>query len=262
MKNILMHKIFITLLCTLFVSSWIASVVNAQPPRSGYEYLTESTREMQDDEFANPGMVEVEKGQKLFNIPGDNGKTCVTCHGEDGAKLNTKKIAQYPVFNPVFNEPFTLQKQINLCWEDLLENAPLIDDSVEAVALETFVRHQAKGETVNVDINGPLKPYYEAGKELYNTRVGQLDVACKHCHDYYAGKKSRGQMLSQGQSNGFPIYRLGTGRITSLQRRLRECFVSFRATPFDFGAEEWINLEVYLHARGNGLKIETPAVRY
>ena len=39
-------------------------------------------------------------------------------------------------------------------------------------------------------------------------------------------------------------------------------FVSFRATPFDFGAEEWLNLEVYLHARGNGLEIETLELRY
>ena len=257
-----LFKTILQITCMVLAIGGVQSLTYAEPPRSGYEFLTESTREMQDDEFANPGMVTVEQGQKLFNTPGDNGKTCATCHGKDGEKLNTKKIAHYPVFNPELNEPFTLQKQINLCWEDQLENAPLIDDSIDAVALETFVRHQAKDETVNVDINGPLRPYYEAGKELYNTRVGQLDVACKHCHDYYAGRKSRGQVLSQGQSNGFPIYRLGTGRITSLQRRLRECFVSFRAAPFDFGAEEWINLEVYLHARGNGLKIETPAVRY
>jgi len=238
------------------------SLAQAETPRSGYEYLNESTREMQDDEFANPGMVEVEKGRKLFNTPGDNGKSCATCHGENGEKLDPKKIARYPVYNAEFGEPFTLQKQINLCWEDQLDSVPFIDDCVEIVALETFVRHKAEGEPVNVDVSGALKPYYEAGKELYNTRFGQLDMACKHCHDYNAGKKLRGQVLSQGQSNGFPEYRLGTSRITSLQRRMRECFVSFRATPFNFGAQEWINLEVYLHARGNGLKIETPAVRY
>jgi sulfur-oxidizing protein SoxA len=257
-----MFKTIIKLVFLFLASSWMLVAAQAQAPRSGYEYLTESTREMQDDEFANPGMVEVEKGRKLFNTPGDNDKTCAICHGENGEKLNPKKIARYPIYNEEFGEPFTLQKQINLCWEDQLDNVPFIDDCVEIVALETFVRHKAKGEIINIDINGPLRPYYEAGKELYNTRFGQLDMACKHCHEYNAGKKLRGQILSQGQSNGFPEYRLGTGRITSLQRRLRECFVSFRATPFDFGAKEWINLEIYLHARGNGLKIETPAVRY
>jgi len=79
---------FVALLVAL---SWMLSVAQAQSPRSGYDYLKESTREMQDDEFANPGMVEVEKGRKLFNTPGDNDKTCATCHGEDGENLDPKK---------------------------------------------------------------------------------------------------------------------------------------------------------------------------
>lgn len=234
----------------------------AEQPRSGYEYLTKSTQEMQDDEFANPGMVEVEKGRKLFNTPGGNDKTCATCHGENGEKLDTRKIASYPVYNHEFKEPYTLQMQINLCWEDQLDNVPFIYDCVDLVALETFVRYKARGEEVNVDVSGALKPYYEAGMELYNTRFGQLDMSCAQCHDNYAGQKLRGQILTQGQTNGFPEYRLGSGRITSLHRRIRECFISFRAEPFDLGSEENINLEIFLHARGNGLKIETPAVRY
>ena len=56
-------------------------------------------------------------------------------------------------------------------------------------------------------INGPLKLSYEAGKE------------------------PRGQVLPPGRSNGFPEYRFGTDRITSLQRRLRTCFVSFPFVP-------------------------------
>jgi sulfur-oxidizing protein SoxA len=72
----------------------------------------------------------------------------------------------------------------------------------------------------------------------------------------------RGQKLSQGQANGFPEYRLGRGRITSLHQRLAECFVSFRAEPFDAGSEEFRLLELYIMSRGNGLEIETPAVRF
>ena len=72
----------------------------------------------------------------------------------------------------------------------------------------------------------------------------------------------RGQRLSQGQANGFPEYRLGRGRITSFQQRMTECFVSFRAEPFQPGSEEYDLLELYVTARGNGLPIETPAVRF
>ena len=47
-----------------------------------------------------------------------------------------------------------------------------------------------------------------------------------------------------------------------LQTALRQCFISFRATPFDPGSEEFKLLELYIMSRSNGLRIETPAVRY
>lgn len=231
-------------------------------PLSGFEFLTEETREMQQDDFANPGMAAVDEGLHLFSTPGPNGKRCADCHGEQGNKIDTANIARYPVYSRQRQRPMTLQGQINACWEEKLDNAPAIYDSRQSVALETLVRYLARGEVIEVDTSGPMQKYYQAGKDLYNMRFGQLDLACIHCHDRYQGQYLRGQKLSQGQSNGFPEYRLGTGRITSFQRRIAECFVSFRAQRFDFGSEELTNLEVYVNARGNGLRIETPAVRY
>lgn len=229
---------------------------------SGFEYLTPETQEMQLDDFANPGMFSVEEGHVLFTTAGSNGKACADCHGEEGSKLDPKRIAQYPVYSESLQTAVTLQGQINICWDDKLENPPAIYDSHTSIALETMVRHLARGEVVNVDTSGSMQKHYEAGRELYNMRFGQLDMACVQCHDYYRGKYLRAQKLNQGHSNGFPEYRLGSGHITSFQRRIAECFVSFRAQPFEFGSQELINLEVYVHARGNGLKIESPAVRY
>jgi sulfur-oxidizing protein SoxA len=234
----------------------------AGAPRSGYQYLTPETREMQDDAFANPGMAAVDEGRKRFHEPGVNGKTCASCHGEDGSKLDPGGIAAFPRWNAEWEEPFTLQKQINFCWEEHLDNVPYVADCPDLVELEAFVRHLAKGEPVNVDVEGELKPYYEAGKQLYHTRFGLMNMACNVCHDQYAGQHLRGQVLSQGHSNGFPEYRLGSGKMTALHARIDECFRSFGAEPFDRGSPEFINLEIYLHARGNGLPIETPAVRY
>ena len=72
----------------------------------------------------------------------------------------------------------------------------------------------------------------------------------------------RGQKISQGQSNGFPAYRLGTGEMTSLNLRITQCMNLMRAEPFPADSEEMKLLEFYLSARSNGLPIETPAVRY
>jgi sulfur-oxidizing protein SoxA len=47
----------------------------------------------------------------------------------------------------------------------------------------------------------------------------------------------------------------------SLERRIRNCMVGVRAEPFADDALDLVELELYLGARANGLKVETPAVR-
>jgi sulfur-oxidizing protein SoxA len=255
-----LYRVLISLLglVVLTVTPWAQST----EVKSGYSYLTEATQEMQDDEFANPGMKNVEEGRKWFYQKGVNGKSCVTCHGEEGGKFNKQHLASYPVYNAEFEKPFTLQEQINFCWEEHLDNVPFVYDCVDLIELETYVRHLARDETVNVTITDELKSFFEKGKALYHTRFGQIDMSCASCHDQFSGQMLRGQRLSQGQSNGYPSYRLGSGKVTGLHSRFAECFKSFRAEPFDLGSQEYVNLELYLNARGNGLKIETPAVRY
>ena len=71
----------------------------------------------------------------------------------------------------------------------------------------------------------------------------------------------RANLLSQGQSNGFPTYRLKWQKIGSLHRRFRGCNKQVRATPYKAGSDEYVNLELYLANRGRGLPVETPAVR-
>jgi sulfur-oxidizing protein SoxA len=239
-------------------------VVNAQAesPRSGYTYLKPDTRAMQDDDFANPGMVAVEQGAGLFAQPGKNGKHCASCHGNEGEDFSLSSLASYPVYSEAAQGPLTLRNRIRGCWTEKLDQPPLKYTSPEAIALETYVRSLARGQLVNVDTRGPMRSHYEAGKRIYYTRYGQVDLACNLCHDNHDGQYLRGQLLSQGQTNGFPVYRLKSGQITGLHQRMKQCFVKFRAQPFPAGSAELVDLEVFLAARGNGLKIETPAVRY
>jgi sulfur-oxidizing protein SoxA len=240
-----------------------ASPAYAFEPKSGYEFLTEETRAMQDDDFENPGIVTVDEGERLFqeHRP-DEEYACASCHGQDGEKLDTEKIATYPIYDDTLGGLLTLQEQVNQCWEINMDRFPLDYDHPDLIALETYIRNRAKGEKINVDTAGVLRLLSQRGEKLYQTRFGQINISCHHCHIQHQGQMLRGQKLSQGQANGFPEYRLGKGRITSLHQRIRECFISFRAEPFDAGSEEFKLLELYLMTRGNGLKIETPAVRF
>ena len=60
---------------------------------------------------------------------------------------------------------------------------------------------------------------------------------------------------------GYPVYRLEWQTMGSLQRRLRNCMNGVRAEPFAYGAQELIELELYLNGRAKGMLGETPGVR-
>ena len=92
-------------------------------------------------------------------------------------------------------------------------------------------------------------------------RIGQMNLACTHCHDHNWGKKLLADTISQGHGNAYPIYRLEWQSAGSLQRRIRACYFGLRAEMPPYGAQDLLDLELYLAWRGSGLRIETPGVR-
>lgn len=231
-------------------------------PRSGYEFVKSETQVMQDDDFANPGLLTVDRGEQLFNQKHEHrGKSCASCHGESGEKLKTKEIARYPVYNSKINKIVTLQKRISNCRSSITDK-PLMTNHPDLLALETFVRNRAVGEKVNVQTDGAVTQLLKQGEELYKTRYGLIDMGCYHCHTLYPGQMIRGQKISQGQGNGFPAYRLDTGEVTNLNQRIQQCMTLLRAEPFSADSDEINILQLYIMSRSNGLAIETPAVRY
>jgi sulfur-oxidizing protein SoxA len=229
---------------------------------SGYDYLKPDTRAMQDDDFENPGILAVERGRELFNEkqPGAS-KSCAECHGESGSQLDTKSIARYPRIGEKQGDIIILQATISNCRKSVGSQV-LPPNHADLVALETFVRNRASGETVNVRADGTATELLKKGEEIFQTRYGLIDMSCAHCHSMYSGQMIRGQKISQGQANGFPAYRLDIGEMTNLHQRIQQCQTSLRTEPFDAESDEIKLLGLYLMSRSNGLKIETPAVRY
>ncbi len=229
--------------------------------RSGYTYAAAETRAMQDEEFENPGFIWVEYGEELWDeAQGSEGKACVSCH-EDADESMKGVGASYPVYDEKLGKLINLEQRINQCRSERMGAEPWKWESRELLAMTAFVRYQSNGMPVSVETGGAAAPFYEKGKAFYFERRGQLDMACKHCHEDNAGNMIRANLLSQGQSNGFPTYRLKWQKVGSLHRRFRGCNKQVRATPFAAGSEEYVNLELYLAGRGKGLPVETPAVR-
>ena len=223
--------------------------------------MTDETRVIQGDDFENPGMLWVERGEELWEtVHGSENKSCASCHNEASESM-AKVGVTYPVFAPELDKLINLEQRINQCRTDRMGADAFKWESNDLLSMTSFVRHQSQDEAVQPTIDGPAAPFFESGKAFYEERRGQLDLACMHCHELYPGGQLRANTLSQGQSNGFPTYRLKWQSVGSLHRRFRGCNKQVRAEPFAFGADEYVNLELYLAWRGRGLPVETPAVR-
>ena len=229
--------------------------------RSGYTWATKETRAMQDDDFANPAFIWVDQGEALWSkAEGSAGKSCANCH-DDASKSMKGVKTRYPIYDKSLGKLKSVEQQINICRETQMGAKPFKWESGNMLAMTAYVNNQSRGMTMNPKIDGNAAPFFEKGKAFYDQRRGQLNMACKHCHSDFAGGVARANLLTQGQSNGFPVYRFKWQKLGSIHRRFRGCNKNIRAQPYGYGSEEYVNLELYVAWRGRGLPVETPAVR-
>ncbi|MBT5299661.1 MAG: sulfur oxidation c-type cytochrome SoxA [Rhodospirillaceae bacterium] len=229
--------------------------------RSGYTYLTPQSKAIQNDDFQNPGMIWVDDGATLYEaVDGKAGKSCKACHGK--AEVAMKGVATtYPKYDEDTKKIKNIEAQVNRCRTKHMQAKPWKYESGQLLAMTVFIRHQSRGMPMNVSVDGPAVPFFQKGEKFYKQRRGALDMACSNCHVDNAGKNARANLLSQGQTNGFPTYRLKWQKVGSTHRRFRGCNKQVRATPYKYASDEYMNLELYVAWRGRGLPVETPAVR-
>ena len=134
-------------------------------------------------------------------------------------------------------------------------------ESDELLGLSSFVASHSRGMPVKVAIEGGAAPHFEHGRMLYERRIGQMNLACLHCHEQNAGRRLLAETISQGHSNAYPIYRLEWQALGSLQRRLRACYSGVRAELPAYNAPDLLDLSLFLAWRGEGLLLESPGVR-
>ncbi len=228
---------------------------------SGWVFRSDETQAMQADDFTNPGILDAEAGVELWNaVDGTEGKSCASCHGaiEEGMK---GVRAVYPKWNEAAGEVRTMEMQVNDCRKTRMGAEPYKYVSGQMGRIVSAISMQSRGEPVNVAIDGKAAETWAKGKELYYTRTGILDLSCASCHEENYGNMIRADHLSQGQINGFPVYRLNNAKINQVHDRFKGCVRDTRAETYNPGSPEFIALELYLASRGNGLSVEGVSLR-
>lgn len=236
-----------------------AGAAAPEPRRSGFEFMSPATQAMQRDDAANPAMLWVQDGATRWQRPeGAARRACADCHTEASLR---GVAARHPAFDERLGRPVSLGERINTCRVRHQQAEPLALESEALLGLETWIAMRSRGMPIAPPDDTRLAPWRERGSERFFRRMGQLDLACTQCHDERAGRRLGGSVIPQAHIGGYPTYRLEWQGLGSLQRRLRNCLNGVRAEPFEPGAIEWVELELYLAWRSRGLPIEAPAVR-
>ncbi len=229
----------------------------------------------------SPADVIVEEGAEYFHhLKGKTGKTCASCHGQDGQNL-VGAYAKMPRYYTDIKKVADIDLRIKAC----LEKYVGVDASGKKgrkyiVPLAGYVATLSNGMPISVELKHPEeKRLYELGKELWYKRVGARDFSCAICHDVLAGKRIRLQKLGAPVRDKlyahWPAYRISKDKLWTMEDRIRGCYKSFflfdpKKGKFDFKKnwvqkppfymEEIIALELYMKKAANGATVEVPGL--
>ncbi len=208
-----------------------------------------------------PYEIAIEDGQLLFETPFANGNSYADCFENNGIGVRQ----QYPHFDSDLGEVMTLELAINRCRE-ANDEKPLPFLTGDLAAISAYMSYTSRGNIIDVQVpqdNAAAMAAYEAGKQYFYTRRGQLNFACTSCHLQSAGLMLRADRLSTtlGQATHWPVYRAKWGEIGTLQNRITECNSQVFAKPLEAQSLEYRNLEYFLTYMSNGLELNGPATR-
>jgi sulfur-oxidizing protein SoxA len=136
-------------------------------------------------------------------------------------------------------------------------------------ALAAWISAESRGMKMSLSQgHADERRMYELGKRAFFFRGGPMDFSCASCHGE-EGKRIRLQDLpiltkSPGDGVGFaawPAYRVSSGEMWSMQRRLNDCFRQQRFPYPGFASDVTIALAVYMGVNAKGAESIAPAIK-
>ena len=142
-------------------------------------------------------------------------------------------------------------------------------EQVTMEALAAWISGESKGMKLNLPQgHAQERTMYELGKRAFFYRGGPYDFSCASCHGE-PDKRIRLQDLPQltknpGDGVGFaawPAYRVSSGEMWSMQRRLNDCYRQQRFPEPAFASDVTVGLGVFLGVNAKGDKSAVPTIK-
>lgn len=143
------------------------------------------------------------------------------------------------------------------------------DDQRHMEGLVAWIAAESRGMKFNLpQAHAAERQSYEVGKRLFFFRGGPYDFACASCHSE-EGKRIRLQDLpaltkNPGDGVGFaawPAYRVSSGELWGMQRRLNDCFRQQRFPFPGYGSEVTVALATYMGVNSKGAISIAPSIK-
>lgn len=202
----------------------------------------------------------LDEGKTAFETPFANGKSYADCFANGGIGVRQT----FPTFDTKTGEVVTLDLAINRCRAANGEK-PLAYQTGMMASITAYMAETSRDKPFDIKIPSDPRAIaaYEAGKEYFYTRRGQLNFACASCHVASAGQRMRGDILAPalGILAAFPIYRSDWGSMGTIDRRFTSCSSQMRSVPLPPQDPAYRNLEYFLSYMSNGVPITGPGTR-
>jgi L-cysteine S-thiosulfotransferase len=252
-----------------------AGVAQVWAQKSTADGIAEYRAMLQD---GNPAELFEARGEDLWQKKrGPKNESLQKCDLGKGAGVVKGAFVELPRYFADTQRVQDLESRLLTCMEALqgfsaAEIAATPFGRQEQVSLEglvAWISSESRGMKFNLpQAHAAEKTMYEVGKRVFFARGGTHDFSCASCHGS-DDKRIRLQDLPNltrqpGAGNGFgawPAYRVSSGELWGMQRRLNDCYRQQRFPYPGFASDVTIALGVYMGVNGKGGESIAPALK-
>jgi len=253
----------------------LAACTATHAQKSAADGIAEYRKMLED---GNPAELFEAKGEDLWKTPrGPKKVSLQRCDLGLGAGVVKGAWVQLPRWFADTGRVQDLESRLLTCMETLQGfNAAEIaktgfdkGEQATLAALAAWISAESRGAKMALPQgHAEERRFYELGKRAFFFRGGPMDFSCASCHGV-DNIRIRLQDLpnltrNPGDGIGFaawPAYRVSSGEMWSMQRRLNDCYRQQRFPYPGFASDVTIALGVYMGVNAKGSESIAPALK-
>jgi sulfur-oxidizing protein SoxA len=259
----------------LVAGALLTAVATSMAQKSAADGIAEYRKML---EYGNPAELFEAKGELLWKRKrGPRNASLEQCDLGQGPGQVKGAFVELPRYFPDTKRVQDLESRLLTCMETLqgLDAAEIArtpfgrGEQANLESLVAWIAAESRGRRFNLpQSHAEEKSMFELGKRAFFFRGGPYDFSCASCHGE-DGKRIRLQDLpnltkNPGDGVGFaawPAYRVSSGELWSMQRRLNDCFRQQRFPYPGYASEATIALGVYMGVNAKGAESIAPAIK-